>query len=67
MRKEQCIKMLEDHLLPLYEVEDVINLCRIMPPCHKAGKVMYWLSEKNIQQWPGNFPDLNPSKTAQTR
>ena len=71
--KADYIKVLHDHMLPIchfMKFRDVIIFCRIMhdASCHKAKKVMKWLSDHNVQliEWPGNSPDLNPIENCWT-
>ena len=61
-RADNYIKVLDDHMLPFYEIHGCENFWQDNAPCHKAKKVMKWLSDHNVEliEWPGNSPDLNP-------
>lgn len=62
MKADNYIKVLHDHMLPSYEIQGCDYFLQDNAPCHKAKKVMKWLSDHNVQliEWPGNSPDLNP-------
>ena len=66
MNANRYITVLEDHLLNMINIHGCTTFMQASTPCHKAKKVMKWLTCENIDvvDWPGNRPDLNPIKNA---
>ena len=58
------LQVLEDHMLNFYNIHGSEVFMYDSAPCHKVRKVTRYLKQKqiNIIEWPGNSPDLNPTK-----
>lgn len=56
------MNVLTDHMLPFYESHENAHFLQDGAPCHRAKRVMEWLTENNVSliEWPGHSPDLNP-------
>ena len=56
------IDVLKNHMLPFYEKHENPHFLQDGAPCHRAKRVMEWLTENNVSliEWPGHSPDLNP-------
>ena len=62
MNGDLYIKVLSDHMVTMFELNQCLHFIHDSAPCHKAKKVTQWLQTKKIKalEWPGNSPDLNP-------
>ena len=56
------IKVLNYHMITMFELHQCSHFMHDSVPCHKAKKVRKWLQTKKFEvlEWPRNSPDLNP-------
>jgi transposase len=66
MNSEVYLNVLEEKLLPVFEIHEATMFMHDNAPCHTAKKVSKFLKEKDVDviTWPGNSPDLNPIENA---
>jgi hypothetical protein len=66
MDSELYEKVLQDHLLPEFEVAKSLGgdwkLMQDNAPCHKSKRIMGYLAEQGVEmmEWPPYSPDMNP-------
>lgn len=62
MNGSKYIGVLEDHMLPFYQIHGCELFQQDSALCHTSKLVKKWLSDQSISvlEWPGNSPDLNP-------
>ena len=58
------VKVLEEHMLSFFRIHGSEVFMHASAPCHKTIKVTRFLEQQqiNVLEWPGNSPDLNPTK-----
>ena len=66
MKGSNYIKVLEEYLLPFWNIHDCEYFMHDGAPAHRAKIVKKFFNDNNIQtlEWPGNSPDLNPIENA---
>jgi transposase len=62
MNADLYLNVLEENMLPVFEIHEANLFMHDNAPCHTAKKVTKFMQERNVKviTWPGNSPDLNP-------